>query len=861
MKRILLASLCLLIAGSVSAQELVLGNHDVVRLGEYPQETYLLEADANNFYRISGGYATDSDHPLLGAALDINFRSVYFIKYDSKGVPLKSNFVRGTNIVTYAGSFKGGLTLMSRAYEEVDAGGMVFPIPLNGNVEFIANYDRECQLQRVVNIWALIDNQSGDSEAIMDPEDGSVYVYGTADFPMTMSDGGTLGLGLSASYFYLIKFNQNLDRQWVYQFGFDMAQSGTSPYFHKTQVHPGVDGGVLITGSYGQESSPLISGNSLPPYTDGYGTFAVKLDGNAQTRWVKDGLLKDFGFASRIFKAFPMSNGDFVLAGNTNTGYYKLGDVEFNFVDPTMSNQFVFRIDAAGNPVWSRPFESRGRVEEGKKKGASSEVLDGNIFYDALSWKNRILYLTAPFANPGFTVAGRAMPLNYARGIYVAALDMRDGTELWGYALSSDDSEIYGFDVDRAGNVSLMGYNNTTQNLDGVPETPLVPGNVLFHLGLDYNGKPLWRNNVNLLNPPYNDIRGVDLEVLPNGQVFSSMNMTTTNDIQVGGEVVGEGEIAYSSWIMELASDIRLGGKVTDANDDPVYPGYVRAIKSTWWGMYPTVDSAFLAEDGTFLFDQLYPGNYVLLAVPDRDKYPNDVCTYFGDQTGWLEASAYDIAPAFSTSSVNIKLLEVSPLSAGSGSLSGTISLDSDVEDARKGTNARPSPKSSVILIKKGKKSTMAGEIIAYVETDDFGIFTFVNVPDGDYFLHVEVAGLEMLQIHDVTIAGNQIISGLDYTVSEEGIYTGWPVGISLLENEELLIYPNPGPGLLLMDLPAAGEYVVKVYAIDGRLVLQDQFTSAGGARSINISEASDGNYFIRVVGPETDETLKYIKQ
>ena len=76
MKRILLASLCMLIAGSVSAQGLVLGNHDVVRLGEFTQETYLLEADANNFFRISGGYATDSDHPLLGAALDINFRSI-----------------------------------------------------------------------------------------------------------------------------------------------------------------------------------------------------------------------------------------------------------------------------------------------------------------------------------------------------------------------------------------------------------------------------------------------------------------------------------------------------------------------------------------------------------------------------------------------------------------------------------------------------------------------------------------------------------------------------------------------------------------------------------------------------------------
>ncbi len=114
------------------------------------------------------------------------------------------------------------------------------------------------------------------------------------------------------------------------------------------------------------------------------------------------------------------------------------------------------------------------------------------------------------------------MNLSYQSGIYVAALDLLDGTELWGYALSSDDVSIYGFDADRAGNVSLMGYNNTTQDLDGIAEASVVPGNLIFHVGLDYNGKPLWYINANLLNPPYYDLRGVDLEVLPNGEVFTS---------------------------------------------------------------------------------------------------------------------------------------------------------------------------------------------------------------------------------------------------------------------------------------------------------------------------------------------------
>jgi len=864
MKKHVLFALCMLTAGSMSAQHLLLGNHDVVRLGEYPQDAYLIEADAESFYRISGAFSTSSDHPLLTEAVNPDHRSVYFIKYDKEGIPQKANYIRGTNNVVYAGSFGGGLTLMSSSDMEVDANGTLIPIPIASEVEFIASYDPDCQLKKIISIWGLTDNQYMDSWATMDPDDGSIYVYGKGYEPVELLDFGTMAKDLQSpnSYFYLIKYDPNQVLQWVYEIGFDMAQSGTSPYFDRIEVFPGEGGGVLITGTYGTESSPLIDSRSLPSYMDTNGTFAVMLDGAGQVSWVQEGLINGFGYPSRIFKAFPLPGGDFVLAGNTSTGYYKLGQAEFSFADASSNNQFVFRIDPAGNPVWARPYESQGPMQEGKKKSVSSSVMDNNVYYDAITWKNRLLFLTAPFKNPAFTIAGEIKTLRYPSGIYVAALDLRDGSDLWGYALSSDDARIYGFDVDRSGNVSLMGYNYASQDLDGLSSAAVVPGNFLFHVGLDYNGKPLWYNNASLTNPPYSDLSGVDLEVLPNGEIFSSMKLTATNELVVGESRVTEMTSAQTSWLVKLVSDVVVGGTVTDAIDNPVYPGYVKAIKSAWWGIYPEVDSAILQDDGSYLFDKLYPGNYTLLAVPDADIYPNAICTYVGDQTGWFESPFYDLVPKYISTSANIKLTEVLPLSSndGSGELSGAISIEDEVDDALKGVDARPAKKSSVILLKKTKKSTMAGEVVAYAETDDNGIFTFTNVPDGDYLLHVEVPGLDMLEIHEVTIVGNQIVSGLNYTIGEDGIYIGFPTGISLLENESLMVYPNPGNGLILMDLPAAGEYRVRIYATDGRMVLEEQLISAGGARTIHLSEAGDGIYFIRVEGPDTDETVKYVK-
>ncbi len=88
--------------------------------------------------------------------------------------------------------------------------------------------------------------------------------------------------------------------------------------------------------------------------------------------------------------------------------------------------------------------------------------------------------------------------------------------------------------MDRSGNVSLMGSSYATQDLQGLNTSAVVDGSFLYHVGLDYNGKPLWYTNASLATPPYYDLRGVDLEVLPNGEVFSSMKMNAANEIVLG---------------------------------------------------------------------------------------------------------------------------------------------------------------------------------------------------------------------------------------------------------------------------------------------------------------------------------------
>ncbi|TFH20839.1 MAG: T9SS type A sorting domain-containing protein, partial [Bacteroidia bacterium] len=217
--------------------------------------------------------------------------------------------------------------------------------------------------------------------------------------------------------------------------------------------------------------------------------------------------------------------------------------------------------------------------------------------------------------------------------------------------------------------------------------------------------------------------------------------------------------------------------------------------------------------------------------------------------------------PDFNTNTTNILLSEIPKFTSmdGSGELSGFISTEEGT--FLKGTMAQPAKKTGVILLGKAKKSTMAGEVVAYVETDEQGMFVFNYVPDGDYILVVDVAGLEMMGTHEVTIAGNQIVSGLNYTVSNEGIYAGWPSAVSIPENKILNIWPNPGDGRIMMDMPASGDYSVRIYSTDGRLIRTENFRSSGGVTTLDITGEYKGLYILKMEGPETNTTRKYIKK
>ncbi len=841
-------------------QNLIVGSSDVIGYpASNPNHTFLLEAEHNRFYRISSSNNNNPVHPFLKDIQD-SIGLIFFIQYDELGAPLVSNHINGTSYPTKAFSFEGGLQMLGSAYNDIEASGQVIPIRDASYLEFLASYDRNCNLKIIRSIWNLPKSVYPNSDAVQDPSNGSFYVYGTTSQNFLEVEGfGPVGEEWAGSFLYLLKFNNDLQVEWAYTAGYNTDT--IAGYFPggDLRVTPGVNGNLLLTGTYySNGSKPQFGSDALPAVDNGQGVFAVGLDEVGNQTWIKAGENHNWENNARIEKGFSLSNGDFLLTGATSSGYFKLGEAEFIFDGgQDFQNQFVFRVGPDGSLQWLKPLPAMGKSAT-KKKSTQSEEFNQDIYADAILWNEDVLYMAGTYQNPSFVVADKPLPVIHKEQFFIASINPEDGHENWGYGFSSDFIQLHGFDVDRTGQVSIMGSSSEKQDYNGNIQLTGPAARLIFHVGLDYRGRLLWYNNAFLQNQNF-QVSGSDLEVLPNGATFASIQVSASENLDIGDQSL-QADFPYTNWLVGLKATMNLSGEVKDESGSPIYPGYVRAYRSAPSRAYPVIDSVLLNDAGSYHFDKLYPGNYTLQVVPNRDMYPDLIPYYLGNHPVWTSAQFNDFGPAFNSTLLHFSIPAVPEFTPedGSGSISGNVSFKGNL----KSTMGRPVKKASVMLLKKGKKSTSAsGDVLGYFETDDLGNYLFENVPNGDYILIVDITGLPMVQVYEVTIEDNKIVSGLDYEVGTDGIDMTGYVGVEALKNDGFLIFPNPGDGKILINSKSIGEYEVRVYGTDGRLILAPVRMVMPGQTTLDISQEDQGIYLIVLNGPEASVSVKYIKR
>jgi hypothetical protein len=186
---------------------------------------------------------------------------------------------------------------------------------------------------------------------------------------------------------------------------------------------------------------------------------------------------------------------------------------------------------------------------------------------------------------------------------------------------------------------------------------------------------------------------------------------------------------------------------------------------------------------------------------------------------------------------MDIFLTEIQETETGIGSVEGFVSVEGDC------LNGMDLSGMTIILFDDSDK------VVAFTETDGDGLYSFGNLPFGEYSLYAEASGLST---EDVTISineGNYTLNDIELTVNcdntigyPEYAYTELSVGD---------VYPNPVTDNFRLDIESDNNSIVKlyIYSITGQKVIEKEFSVTSGTNTlfVNASALQKGSYLLSV--------------
>jgi hypothetical protein len=259
-------------------------------------------------------------------------------------------------------------------------------------------------------------------------------------------------------------------------------------------------------------------------------------------------------------------------------------------------------------------------------------------------------------------------------------------------------------------------------------------------------------------------------------------------------------------------------------------------------GYYPLREGSPVDSNGIYYFSLVPEGTYLIQAVPaDSNGY---LPTYFGDVTGWQQAT--QVILGIPANPYNINLVAVAgPMTPGPGSLTGQIS---------NGQGDR----SSVELINMMLMNE-SGLLIGFSDVDNLGYFNFQALDYGTYFLRAELSGVSSDNMRfDVTYEKPHVDVVLNYSGNSV---------LDVLEPEKSLgdanLYPNPVSDKLTisLDLTEDSDLDISIYSIVGQLIFQEEVNFRNGENMIVIpfDIYPQGLYSVRITNEDGDRMVRKI--
>ena len=289
---------------------------------------------------------------------------------------------------------------------------------------------------------------------------------------------------------------------------------------------------------------------------------------------------------------------------------------------------------------------------------------------------------------------------------------------------------------------------------------------------------------------------------------------------------------------------------------------------------FDSITTISIGGTGTYTLNNLQAGDYILKAIPTASTLQT---TYYGTNAiSWKEATTINHG-CLSPSTIDIDVIPFSSIGTGTCELRGRIFEDFGFGNKTANDDFKPLVPGGPIggIVVKGGKNP-GGQMFAQAITTDSnsptpGEYVFSNLPYGDYFILVDIPGLDTNGTYHVVLsASTPSVTNLNFYV--DSMYIN-PIGnvtsalsqeSSLFENK-IILFPNPAKEMAFIEYQLLEEAVIKIELFDivGRktkTILEETKQPKNNYKhAIDLNNLNSGIYFLKVKINKSETVIKFI--
>ena len=355
---------------------------------------------------------------------------------------------------------------------------------------------------------------------------------------------------------------------------------------------------------------------------------------------------------------------------------------------------------------------------------------------------------------------------------------------------------------------------------------------------------------------------------LPSSNISSSVDYTYTTSVgsfSYGLTVTDANNCSATSNTISItvnpSSDI--SGTVTTNTISPVAGRVVLYKYEPFLTQFDSVAGQNIGASGDYNFTAFKSGNYIVKAIPTAT---NMQIAYGYNAVNWKTAT--QIIHGCAVNDIqNIEVIALETFTPGPGVLTGIITEtvgygQKPFGSSYNGNVFKPSvPGQPIggIIVKGGRNpgGQMLVQTISSSSPGSEGTYTLSGLPYGDYFVLVDIAGLDTNYTYHVKITpSDTVFNNLDFTVDSIYINPVFDPNVGIRDidakNQIISVFPNPATNFVTIKYLLKNNSSVKIelYDIFGKsvktLLPVTQQNADNYKTTWNLDELTSGLYFIK---------------